>query len=245
MSILNTELILFNSANMPQDDVSTTGGAIDATGRPDLVQFSATANAFVVSDGADVRTGVLTYRTPAGVKTTVNFTLTGAVEVDTGVSCERILRLLLNTTSGTRTVSLKQGTGGTVRATVRPNEVMSTAMFIDAASSPSGSTARSEKAHFKSITSALALTNATVTLTADPLSRITIALEASKGGSSSIANRLAATGLTFVDDNVAQAVPTNNLAAGENIGTWAKQTLPQDDPAAKSTFTLQLAGSSI
>lgn len=247
MSISAAELIQFLSANMPTADTGTTGGAISTTGRPSLVQFSATANAFLISDGADVRTVDLTYRLASGVSGTVTVTLTGAVEVDSGIACERILRAVASGTSGSRTISVKQGSGGTVRATIPPNELTSTALFLNAASSPSGATVRYEKTFWKNTNGgSLALLDATVTLTADPLSKVTMGLDTSVDASTSAANRLTApAGVSFVDDNVAQAVPGTNLAAGSAIGTWAKLSLAQDDTPAKSTFTTALAGNTI
>jgi hypothetical protein len=245
MSILTTELVLYSSANMPTADTGTSGGAIDTASRPELTQFAAPAIAQVVSDGADVRTVTVTGRLASGIIDTEVLTLNGTTPVSGAKTWERILKLVASATSGTRTISVKEGAGGTVRATISVNETTRLIMFYDSASSPTGSSARYEKTFFKNNNGTLALTGATVSLTADPAARIKIALAAAKGDSGSVAARTTSPGLTFVDDNVSQTVPTGNLAAGENIGVWAEQTLPTSDPAAKSTFTLTLAGSSI
>jgi hypothetical protein len=173
---------------MPTADTGTSGGAIDLTSRPELTQFTANAVVVVVSDGADVRTGTVFYRDAAGIIQSVGYTLNGTTEVNTGVTAERVLRITVSTTSGTRTISLKQGAGGTVRATIAPNETARTIMFYDSASAAS-QTDRYEKVFFRNGNASLALTGATVTLTADPSARIKIALAASKGDSGSVAAR--------------------------------------------------------
>jgi hypothetical protein len=244
MSIATTDLVLYDSANSPTADTGTSGGAVATTSRPELTQFSAPAIVQIVSDGADTRTVTVTGRLASGIIDTEAIVANGTTPVSGAKTFERILKLV-TTTNASRTISVKEGAGGTVRATITPNETTRRVMFYDSASSPSGSVARYEKAFFQNNHGTLALTDATVTLTADPAARIKIALAASKGDSGSVAARTTSPGLTFSDDGVVLSVPTGNLAAGENIGVWVEQTLPTSDPATKSTFTVQLAGSSI
>src|SRR4051812_16868752 len=122
MPIAATDLLLMSSANEPTDDVSTSGGAISTTSRPELTQWSANAVAAVILDGADVRTVTITGRLPTGVIDTEVLTLNGAVEVVGAKTWERVLSAVASATSATRTVSLRQGSGGTVRATIAINE---------------------------------------------------------------------------------------------------------------------------
>jgi len=245
MAILAAELIMFSSLNHPVDDAATSGGAIDATSRPELTQYSANAVMVVKSDGADTRTGAVRYRTTAGVIATWNFTLNGATEVNSGITAERILDWHVDSTSGTRVASLLQGAGGTVRSTIAINEDERILLFRDSTSEASIAV-RHEKPHFKNTNATLSLTTATLKLTADPSTRYRQAICAAKGDSTSVTNRKTVPGgVTFVDDNVAQAVPTGALAAGENIGFWVEQNLPANDPPNKTTVTFELAGSSI
>ena len=51
MSIAASDLILYDSANTPTDDTSTSGGAIDATSRPVMTQFTSGAKLSLTSDG--------------------------------------------------------------------------------------------------------------------------------------------------------------------------------------------------
>jgi len=246
MPIVAADLVIRSSTNMPEDDTSLAGGAISTTRRPSLTQFSATAALVVVSDGADARTGTAVFRTASGIKVTQAFTLNGATEVTVaGGDAERVLRVTLDSTSGTRTVSVKQGAGGTVRATIPPNETTTEALFIDSISE-AGVAIRYSKTFFENTHGTLALTSAAGKLTADPSARYRMGLSATKGDTATFANRKTAPGgITFVDDNVSQSVPTGNLAAGEEIGVHLEQNLPANDPPTKTTATVELSGATI
>jgi hypothetical protein len=245
MPIVAADLVVRSSANMPEDDTSTAGGAISTTRRPDLVQFSATAALIVQSDGADVRTGVAIYRNAAGEKLSQAFALNGATEVQVAAAAERVLRVTMDSTSGTRTVSVKQGAAGTVRGTIRPNESTVEILFPDSISE-SGVAIRYSKVFIENTHATIALTTAAIKLIADPTARIRMGIAAAKGDAVTIANRKTApAGITFVDDNVSQAVPTGSLAAGEEIGVWLEQNLPANDPPNKSTATVEASGATI
>lgn len=238
------DLKLYGAASFPEDDVSTAGGAISTTTKLEFTQFSAAAVAELVSDGADVRTVTVAGRLASGVLDTEAIVLTGAVAVAGAKTWERILKAT-TTSDAARTVDLRQGVAGAVRLQVLPLITKVIALFKDS-TSETGVATRYEKGHFKNQHATTALTAAVVKLTADPAARCKIGVHTSKGDTVTIANRKTApAGITFVDDNVAAAVPTNALGAGENIGVWIEQTLPGSDPATKSTFTLQLSGSSI
>jgi hypothetical protein len=245
MSIAASDLILYSSANTPEDDTSTSGGAIDATSRPVLTQLSSNAQICFVSDGADTRGITVKFRNAAGAVVTETPSLNGAVEVLTSATAERILSITLGSSSGTRTVTIKQGSGGSTLATIPPNEVKVHISFQQSASS-TGSLVRYEKTFWKNAHATLTLNSAAVKLTADPVSKIKIGLAAAVNGSTSVANRLAVPGsVSFVDDNVSQSVPSGVLAAGDAIGTWIEQTLDANDTAQRSTFTTELSGSSV
>jgi hypothetical protein len=238
MSVTAPELILISSASIPTDDTSTAGGAASTTSRPTLDQFSANAVAAVVSDGADTRTVTITGRLASGVVDTEVLTLNGTTEVVGAKTWERVLSAVASATSGTRTITVRQGTGGTTRATITPNETTRHIAFQQAASSSSGAKTLYEKHFWKNTDGTTALTVAQVTLTADPAAKIKIGLAASKGDSGSVANRVTAPGgISFVDDGVAISVPTGNLGAGETIGLWVQLALLINDAALKSSFT--------
>ncbi len=244
MSIASTDLLLYSVASIPTDDVSTSGGAIDKTRRPAFTQFSSSAKLSLTSDGADTRTVTVVGRLGSGVIATETPALNGTTEVLTTNTFERIESVNIASSSGTRTVTCKQGSGGSTIATVPINEVGFHMSFQKAASS-TGSLNRYEKIFWLNNHGSLALLGANVTLTADPAARIMIGVTTAVNGTTSVANRLTAPGgITFVDDNVSQNVPGTDLAAGDAVGVWVEQSLAANDTAQRNTYTTQLAGSS-
>jgi hypothetical protein len=223
--------------------VSTTGGAISTTSRPSLTQWAANNIAQVLSDGADTRTVTVTGRNTAGAIVTDAIVLNGATPVNGVVTFERVVKIV-TTALAARTVSIKEAAAGTIRATIPPTPELETRILFYDSASGAGILIRCEKTFFKNNHGTLTLTNAAIKLTADPAARIRIGCAPTKGDSATTANRLATpASVTFVDDNVSQAIPTGALAAGETIGVWAELNLPANDPANKSTWTQELSGS--
>ena len=244
MSITAAELILYGVASIPIDDASTTGGAIDLTVRPVFTQFGSSAKLSLTSDGTDTRLVDVVGRLASGAIATETVTLTNAVEVLSVNTYERIESVKAQTTSASRTVTLKQGAGGSTIATIPVNE-KGVYMFFQRSASSGSITDRYEKAFWKNTDATLSLLGAQVTLTADPAAKIKIGLATAVDDSGTVANRTTAPGgVSFVDDGVAQNVPGTDLAAGSAIGTWVNEHLAANDAAQKSTFTTQLSGSS-
>lgn len=245
MAIVAADLIVFSSANVPENDTTTSGGAINAASRPEFTQFTSAAIVEAVSDGADTRTLAITGRLTTGAIDTDALVLTGATPVQGVKTFLSIIKTVLSATDGSRTVSIKQGAGGTVRGTIGPNETTRHIMFISSASE-SGSTIRYEKVFGKNTHGTLTLTEAKVQLSADPAAKIEIGLATSKNDSGSVANRKSAPGgITFVDDGVDQSIPGDTLEAGSGIGIWVKESLGAGDAANKSTLSLLLKGNTV
>ncbi len=240
-SITTAELILYGSANLPTDDVSTTGGAIDATMRPSFTQFTSAAVLSMTSSAADTRNVTIIGRVADGSYTTETKALNGTTEVLSTNTYERILSVKAASTNA-NTVTLKQGAGGTTIGTIPANEAGVYAQFINSFST-SSQQVRYEKAFWKNTDATLALLSAQVTLTADPTAITQIGLATSVNDSATVANRLSAPGgVSFVGLSSAINVPGTNLAAGAAIGMWTSQTLSSNMAAAKTTYTTQLSG---
>jgi hypothetical protein len=246
MSILTTDLQCFDAASVPTDDVSTSGGAISAVSRPDLVQWAAPNIAQVVSDGADTRTVTITGRLATGVVDTEVLTLNGTTPVSGAKTWERVQSAVASATSGTRTVLVKEAAAGTTRATILPNETTRHISFQNSSSDPVSIKTRVEKVFWLNNNGTLTLTAASVVLTTDAAANIMISTDAAVNGTTSVANRLTSTGFSFSDDNIAITIPGGgNLAAASKIGVWIQQTLAAAAAATKSTYTTKLQGSSI
>lgn len=242
MPITSSDLILYVSANHPTNDSGTSGGAVNSLRRAQLTQFVGSANVVLVSDGTDARAVTVTFRNNTGAVVTELLNLNNTTEVPTAATAERLLSVDAGGTDPARTISIKEGAGGAVRATIPPNELGCTICFVTSASEV-GAVDRHEKLFWMNRHATLTLNSAEITLTADPSARIKIGLAAAINDTVSIANRKATPGgITFVDDNVVVGVPGGVLAAGDRIGVWVKQSLLASDSPFKSTFTTRCAG---
>lgn len=245
MTIQASELIPYGSASRPSDDVSTAGGAIDLTDRPEVTQIAAADNVEVLSDGADTRTVTVQGRDSTGAVISEVLTLNGTTPVSSTLQYERILTLTLSASSGSLTATIRRLTGSTLIASIGLNEVTRTT-FFRRSSSEAGAVDRVEKFFFKNTNVSLQLNNPVATLTADPAARITMGLALTQNDTVTVANRKAMpAGISFVDDNVAQTLPGTGLAAASGAGIWIKQGLLSADTVKRSTFTVEINGTSV
>lgn len=247
MAIVATDLVTYNAASRPQDDTSTAGGSRDVDVRPTFTQWTATAQvAFQSSSGSDVGNVTVTGRAASGAFQTETFALTGVTEKLSTNSYERILEILM-AADAVGTITVKQGSGGTLRYTIPVGERGCAACFKLSASEASIAI-RYDLIYWMNQNGTLTLNSAKYRLSADPDARIRHGLAAAKGNLSTITNRKTTpAGITFVDDNVDQNLtpPNDTLAAAEVMGVWIEENLPASDPPHKTTFTLQLAGTSV
>lgn len=245
MSISAAELITYGSLSRPQDDVSASGGAVDLQNRPVFTQLLANSTLAYVSSAADTRQVTVTGRDTTGAPQSETITLNGVTVVSGAKVFERILTAQVAATGATQTVTIG-GSGVGNLGQIPPKETGFFCMFINSASDPSVQKLRYEKVFWLNSDPTLTLTSAVAQLAADPSSKIQVGISASKNDSLSVANRFAVPGgISFVGVGVNQSVPTNQLEAAAVIGVWILQTLNAGDAPLKSTFTLQLAGSSI
>jgi hypothetical protein len=246
MPITAAELILLGSLNRPEDDTSTVGGGIDIDHRPEFTQLAANDIVEMVSDNAGDTTQsvTITGRDAAGAWTTDSKTVNGTTVVDFAGTWERVLKIVMDSDAA-GIVTVRRDAAGPTLSTIPVGERGFYAMFLKSASE-SGSTTRFEKMFWKNTDPSLTLNSAEVELTADPSAKIRMGLATAKDDSGTSTNRETAPGgVSFVDDSVAQSVPTGLLAAGEAIGTWIELALTADDSAYKSTFTTRLSGTTV
>lgn len=242
MSVAASDLQRYGSASRPSDDSSTSGGGIDTAAHPEVSQMGATDTVDVVSDGTDSRDVTITGRDASGAIVTETITLNGTNAQTSSTTFERVIKVELSASDGSRTVTVSETTSGDTIATLGPNFTEAAAHFRRS-SSESSQTTRYEKDFWKNENGSSALEQAELTLTADPAAVIQQGIEDAKGDSSSVADRTTApSGVTFVDDGVAQSVPGGSLGAGEAIGVWWEMTLAADANPVHDTFTSQISG---
>jgi hypothetical protein len=265
MSITAAELIWYGALNRPQDDASASGGGIDVDYRPSFTQLAATDDIEVLSSsGADTtQTVTVIGRNAAGELVTASALLTGVTPaiLTPATQFERVLDVSMDGDAA-GIVTVQRSVGGAEIGTIPIGERGFFAMFIDAASE-AGAVDRFEKIFAKNINGSLTLTNSTVTLTDDPSAdanhNILIAVEDSLDDTNNEGSSRKATvggvgdpafdfSLTWVDDDVAVDVPAGgngNLTFGSAIGVWVRQDLAANASALKSTFTVELAGTTV
>jgi len=241
MSIVSADLVLFASANMPNDDSSTSGGAIDTLRRIDFTQLASSTTVRVRSSasGDTTQTLTITGRKTDGTIASEGLALNGTTNVTSTNTYERILKAELSATcAGTLTF---ETTGAVLIRSIPIGERGFMAIFRQLASDPSSAKDFYCKAFWKNTNGSLALTVSVVKENADPSGKVTHALAASLDDSGSVANRVTSPGLTF--DNTDKNVPNSqNLSSGSAIGLWLNLHLATNDAALKTTYTTELDG---
>lgn len=243
MPIVAADLLGFLSVNMPENDAATSGGAISLAGRFEITDIAATDTIEALSDGADVRNITIVGRLASGAIASETIALNGVTFIVTTNSYERVLKVTLASADASRTVTVRRATGDVLICTLGPNITKQIRLFYDSTSEVAQAI-RYEKVFMKNNHGTLALTAAAIKLTSDPATRYKIGGDTAVDATVSVATRKTAPGgVTFVDDNVSQSVPSGQLTAGQAIGVWVQQDSPANDPAHKNTLTLELAGS--
>ena len=248
MSITAAELIVYGSANMPEANGTTSGGAIDTAVKIVFTDIAATDSViFVSSNAADTMNITVYGRSAAGSIVSETKALTGTTPTAaTTQTFERILKVVLASVAA-GTVTMTRSTGGATIATLEAGITSVRRLFYDAAADASGGSSRDfyEKVFVKNTNATLTLTNAQVAEFADPTGNITFDLEDAVDDNNSVADRLntAPTGMLGTFTNTTKSIPGNALAAGSRIGVWLKLTLAAGTAAAKSTWTVRTTGS--
>lgn len=249
MAVADSDLVFYLSASMPEDDASTSGGAINTAARLLDQQLGSNDTVDVVSDGADTRDVTITGRDAGGAIVSETLTLNGATPVTGSQTFERILKIVLSATDASRTVTVSDGDSGDgTLHTFNPDEDTARALFYDAASE-SSQTQRYEKVFARNTNGTDTLTNAEVQNTTDPEGVMDIALAATKDDAVSVANRETEPDAgdlvgEWTAENTPISVPSGQLAAGEAIGIWFRMTLSADQAAGKSDVDPQVSGTS-
>ena len=250
MPVASTDLVLEASVNMPIDDVGTTGGAQDAKRRPVFTQMSVNDTVEAISDNAgDTQNLTIRARDAAGNIVTETKAMNGTtlISFSTLGTVERILSAEL-ASDAVGIITVRRTTGPTTISTIPATERGVMIVFQDSASDPSATKVRYEKMFWENKHGSLSLTNAKVTLTADPSSKLNFDLEDAVDDTNSATNRLTApTGNigAWIGVGTALALPGDgNLDSGEAIGMWLRQSLGVGDAPIKDTFDTKLEGQS-
>lgn len=249
MSVSASDLVAYGSANMPEDNVSTSGGAIDATTKVIFTDIAATDQVTVISDAAGDTTQTVTVygRNAGGAIVSEGLSLNGTARVTGAVAFERILKVVVNAAhTGTITVTRDNTPTFTEIGTMESGVLTLRRMFYDAAADASGGSSRDfyEKLFIRNNNGTTTLNAVQIAEQADPSGFITFDLEDAINDNNSVSDRLndAPTGMLGTFTGATKSVPGGMLAAGDRIGVWLKLTLAAGTAAAKSTYTLRTTG---
>lgn len=242
MSIVPSDIVIYSSQNMPQDDSSVAGGVINSGIRVVFEDITNTGVINAVSDNA-LDTGNITVvgRDTVGIITSDTFQLNGISSVAGTQNFERIISCSVDQiASGNISVS-----GNISLGSIYQNESGFTRPFYDATANPNGGANKTlyEKVFIKNNNTTNALLNATVQEISSGLySKIEFGLEKSQNYNESVANRLTApTGVTSYGSGIS-GVSNTNISPLDAQGVWLKFQLDAGDPAQDSFYQLQIAG---
>jgi hypothetical protein len=243
MSIVASDLVLYNSLNMPVTNSGTTGGAIDVLRRPDFTQMTVTETVRIVSSNAGdtTQTVTITGRLADGSLASETLSLNGTTVVTSSNSYERLLSALMSATA-LGTVTVARTTGPTTIRVIPIGERGFQAVFQQDASDPSVTEDYYMKVFWKNTNGSLALTSAVVKENSDPTGLVSFGLASALNDSLTAATRQTApAGIVFASTQV--SVPNSgNLTSGSEIGTWLDLSLAIANAAIRSTYTPELDG---
>ena len=253
MSVTSSDIIVYGSANMPEADGTTSGGAIDLTTKIIFTDIVVTDTVDIYGEAGDGETVTVWGRDAAGSIVSEQETLDGTTPQTTTQTFERILKVVVSdATHGT--INIERSTGSTAIATIETGFDELRRPFYGAAAEASSGSAIDlyEKIFIKNTHGSLALLNMEIDETADPgTSDILFDIEDAIDDNNSVADRkdTAPTGMAGSFSSSAKLLSTitsgaTDLAAGEAIGVWLKLPLAAGQAAAKTTYTLTVTGSS-
>lgn len=251
MAIVAADLLCFASVNMPFADTGTNGGAIDLLRRVEYTQLAANDDIEVISSAAgDTQNCTITGRNAAGSIVSETAALTGVtakIFATLGV-IERVLSVELASVA-IGTVTVRRSVAGATVGVIPIGERGFMALFQRISSDPSVQKNFYTKVFLKNNHATLSLLGALVKQNADPDSRIMHLLANAVNDSATAADRVTAPSAANTQDpdtfdDTDKAVPGTDLAATAAIGVWLRAQLPTADPPHRTTYILELAGSS-
>lgn len=250
MSVSASDLVFYGSASMPEDNSTTSGGAIDTTTKIIFTDIASTDQVTAISSAAGDTTQTVTVygRNAGGTIVSEGLSLNGTNRVTGAVAFERILKVVVNAAhTGTITVTQDNSPTFTSIGTLESGVLTLRRLFYDSASDASGGSSRDfyEKIFLKNTNSTFTLSNAQIAEQADPSGNMTFDLEDAVNDNNSVASRLntAPTGMSSLFNGSTKTVPGGgNLITSAAIGIWVKLTLAAGTAAAKTTYTLRATG---
>lgn len=247
MAVTSSDLVLYASANMPLNDSTTSGGAIDSGVRVTFTDPSSAAQLIIFSSSASdtSQTLALKGRNPAGSIITESMSLDGTTNVTSSNTFERVLTAELSDVGvGNITVS---GNGVNKIAEIPIGESGFLRPFYDATADVSTSKALYEKIFVKNNNTSSTLDGATLIPVASTglASQITYGIENGKASPQSVTDRTTApTGVDSFGSGASGVYPngTGILSAYDYQGFWLKLSIDANNSSINSFYEIQVSG---
>jgi hypothetical protein len=244
MVVALEDLVAYACVNLPEDDLTTSGGAIDEKMRVHFDVIPVPGPLRIASDSAsDVAEITVQGRTITGEYVEGAFDLDGLNIIEFGEAAYGyLLKVTMDADAiGTVTITAIDGTTETILTTIPPGERGFTSMFFKAVADPLAEVVRYEKFFWKNTHGTDDLRGVLIVEDSDLEDVMTHAPSLAKNDSVSVADRLTAPS-SLVFKELPRNIINTNLNAGEAIGVWLKQTLPAGELAFFSTYTAQIKG---
>lgn len=249
MSVLASDIVVYGSATMPENDTTTAiGGAIDTTTLVVFTDVTTASTLEVVSSSTSdtSQTLTLTGRDSTGVAISETVSLNGTTVVSLTNTYGRLLKAVLSaTTTGTVTLRISGNAGNLM--VFSPGILTVRRPFYDAVANATGGVNKTlyEKVFFQNNNTTTALTSATIAETADPTGNIAFGLAGTLNDTATNGTgntRLVApTGITF-DTTTKTVANSGNHSPSSAQGAWISLALAAGSAATASTFTLEESG---
>ncbi len=245
MSVVASDIVIYASQNMPEDDTSTTGGAINSGVRVVFDDLTANDTLEALSaDNADSGTLTITGRRADGAIVTDSFALSGTTLVSGSQTFERILVVDCDAVA-TGDITVRDASGDVTVGTIYENESGFRRPFYDATAEAAGGSAKTlyEKVFVKNNNTVNALLNASITEVSSGIyTLVTFGLERTLDSENSVANREAAPTGVPAYSNGPSGIPGTNLDPLSTDGMWLKFELAAGAAAQNSYYQFQVDG---
>ncbi len=180
MSIQASELKLYGSAVMPDDDTATAiGGAINTAVKMEFTDITPSGTVEMLSSetGDTTQTVTIYGRDSTGTIVSEVKTLNGASVVSFTTTFERILKAVMSG-AATGTVTIRKASAGATLITLEPDITQVRRPFYAVNTPESGSVTYYEKVFFKNTNGTITLSSGVIKEAADPSGKVTFGLPA-------------------------------------------------------------------
>lgn len=247
MAVNTGDLVTYCSANMPESDAVTSGGAINSAVKATFVDIQSNGNIKVSSTaGGDTSQTVTTYgRNSSGVIISESLNLNGTNLITGSANFSRIMKCAVSA-SHAGTINVNRVSDNLNLISMESGVTGIRRLFYNATAEAAGGNTKVfyEQVYLKNNNTGSALLNGTISELADTSNFVGFGLASGFNTSISITGR-AGVGPTGVSafDNTAKNMPgSGNLLPNENLAIWLQLSVPAGTAPNTGSWTFQVNG---